>query len=311
MFNWGQQLLQQGQNIIRSIQENSSDTVQEFVNTLHNPPQGDMQFVSGHVPIFSHSFRTQYSPRSDTTPPDGSRGPSRDSSENGENRMDSRTEETTGPRTQPPRHGVDVNLFFENLLHQMSDAVEQIQVHQATQASTRDAENNTPATNPLSTTIIDKLPRIRGADVVMEYGREHTCSICLETSSTRDCLIELPCKHAFHENCILEWFQQQSICPICRNEVKPEVSEEPPTVPDPPSSSVLPDAQVKNIVIRVRISSQHTERVTIKETATPRDVLRQLGRPTTNSVLCANQRLSLDESLISQGICDHTLLVIW
>ena len=205
-------------------------------------------------------------------------------------------------------------MLFENFIHQMNDVVEQIQVHQATHASTQESEQREQTVDPLSSEILDSLPRIRGADVVMEYGRNHTCSICLETCGTRDCLIKLPCQHSFHEACILEWFRQKSICPICRKRVEVESS------PDLTTTGACDDAttpterfneEPTTISFRVRISSQHTERVTIKETATPRDVLRQLGRPTTNSVLCANQRLSLDESLISQGICDNTLLVIW
>lgn len=283
MFQWGQQLLQQGQNMIRSIQEHSAETVQEFVNTLHNPPHGEMQFVSGQVPIFSHSFNGMANSRQRDGPVD-----------NSSHTTSHTTSETTTnqPRTEPPRQEINVNMVFENLIQEINDVVEQIQVHQATQASTQESEQREPAGEPLPAEISDSLQRIRGADVVLECGRDHTCSICLETCSTRDCLVKLPCQHTFHEDCILEWFRQKSICPICRKQVEMESS---PTT----------------LQIRVRVSSQTTETITIQETETPRDVLRKLGLPATNSVLCANQRLSLDESLILQGICDNTLLVIW
>ena len=42
---------------------------------------------------------------------------------------------------------------------------------------------------------------------------ENECPICLET--LHDCK-ELPCGHRVHENCIKDWSQHQSTCPVCR-----------------------------------------------------------------------------------------------
>ncbi|OQR96433.1 hypothetical protein THRCLA_07292 [Thraustotheca clavata] len=45
------------------------------------------------------------------------------------------------------------------------------------------------------------------------------CAICLEDqSSSKDYTFELPCGHHFHQNCILEWFDTQHTCPMCRME---------------------------------------------------------------------------------------------
>ena len=41
---------------------------------------------------------------------------------------------------------------------------------------------------------------------------EEKCSICMESSN----LIQLQCKHLFHENCINEWVKNNDTCPICR-----------------------------------------------------------------------------------------------
>lgn len=41
------------------------------------------------------------------------------------------------------------------------------------------------------------------------------CSICLEDNTN----VKLNCNHHFHENCILDWFQHDVSCPICRSEV--------------------------------------------------------------------------------------------
>ncbi|XP_047337413.1 E3 ubiquitin-protein ligase RHF2A-like [Impatiens glandulifera] len=44
---------------------------------------------------------------------------------------------------------------------------------------------------------------------------EDTCSICLETFSDSDPSSVTNCKHEFHLQCILEWGQRSSNCPMC------------------------------------------------------------------------------------------------
>ena len=42
------------------------------------------------------------------------------------------------------------------------------------------------------------------------------CSICLESLSSPQMSIRLPCNHIFHSKCILLWFEKELICPNCR-----------------------------------------------------------------------------------------------
>jgi hypothetical protein len=39
------------------------------------------------------------------------------------------------------------------------------------------------------------------------------CSICLEKIINK---LTLPCGHQFHSDCILDWFEKELSCPICR-----------------------------------------------------------------------------------------------
>ena len=33
-------------------------------------------------------------------------------------------------------------------------------------------------------------------------------------------MMDLPCKHYFHEECLMPWLNQHDSCPICRYELK-------------------------------------------------------------------------------------------
>ena len=43
------------------------------------------------------------------------------------------------------------------------------------------------------------------------------CSICRE--ALPDVAVYLPCDHTFHSECIKEWFNTHSTCPICRTNI--------------------------------------------------------------------------------------------
>ena len=52
--------------------------------------------------------------------------------------------------------------------------------------------------------------------IVLE--EEEYCSICLEKFD--DNHVTLPCKHHYHENCIMKWLDGKSDCPLCRKNIK-------------------------------------------------------------------------------------------
>lgn len=45
----------------------------------------------------------------------------------------------------------------------------------------------------------------------------NTCTICLENYKKGELIIELPCKHLFHKECLSKWFNHNNICPLCKS----------------------------------------------------------------------------------------------
>jgi len=46
-----------------------------------------------------------------------------------------------------------------------------------------------------------------------------TCTVCGDDFVPKDELKRLPCKHAFHDECILPWLSSHNTCPLCRSEL--------------------------------------------------------------------------------------------
>jgi hypothetical protein len=54
-----------------------------------------------------------------------------------------------------------------------------------------------------------------------QFGDCHVeCVICLEESLDTEKLITLPCRHTFHEHCVLPWLEKHNSCPTCRYELQ-------------------------------------------------------------------------------------------
>ncbi|KAF8899073.1 hypothetical protein BD779DRAFT_1486879 [Infundibulicybe gibba] len=104
--------------------------------------------------------------------------------------------------------------------------------------------DNSNSNRPIPATedIIDKLPR-----EVLELKSpilEKDCAVCkeqfkLETEDPDEqVVITLPCKHPFHEPCILPWLKSSGTCPVCRYALIPQPEHHGPT----PSPGSEPDS---------------------------------------------------------------------
>lgn len=46
------------------------------------------------------------------------------------------------------------------------------------------------------------------------------CSICCSEYNQGDLIKRLPCKHIFHETCIVPWLKDKCVCPYCKLDLK-------------------------------------------------------------------------------------------
>lgn len=64
---------------------------------------------------------------------------------------------------------------------------------------------------------IATLPSVRVAQCDLDHESE--CVICAEDLTLDEELLELPCRHRFHEECIKKWLVRACRCPLCQQDV--------------------------------------------------------------------------------------------
>jgi E3 ubiquitin-protein ligase RNF115/126 len=64
-----------------------------------------------------------------------------------------------------------------------------------------------------------ELPRIKISELTDIKEEEKDCSVCKDTFNTEEIVVKMPCKHLFHEDCIVPWLKMHNSCPTCRHEL--------------------------------------------------------------------------------------------
>ncbi|CAH8392491.1 unnamed protein product [Eruca vesicaria subsp. sativa] len=60
------------------------------------------------------------------------------------------------------------------------------------------------------------------------------CAVCLEDFEAKETVMLTPCKHMFHEECIVPWLKTKGQCPVCRFVIlKPTRQESSPGISSP------------------------------------------------------------------------------
>ncbi|KAJ2551504.1 hypothetical protein EV175_003671, partial [Coemansia sp. RSA 1933] len=71
---------------------------------------------------------------------------------------------------------------------------------------------------PASDESISKLPRRTISDD--EAKAKMDCGICMDEYNAAEEVVELPCKHVYHKDCIDHWLKMNGTCPVCRTRIE-------------------------------------------------------------------------------------------
>ena len=76
---------------------------------------------------------------------------------------------------------------------------------------------------PASKEVLESLEKIivnkENLSFIGKEGGCENCSVCKDDYEISQLVIKLPCKHVFHEECIMPWLKERNSCPTCRNEL--------------------------------------------------------------------------------------------
>ncbi|XP_042481700.1 E3 ubiquitin-protein ligase SIRP1-like isoform X2 [Macadamia integrifolia] len=81
-----------------------------------------------------------------------------------------------------------------------------------------DNDPNRYGTPPAKKDAVEALPTVKIEESIQ-------CSVCLEDFEIGAEAKEMPCKHRFHNGCILPWLELHSSCPVCRFQMPADESK--------------------------------------------------------------------------------------
>ncbi|BGP15185.1 hypothetical protein JCM10213_008674 [Rhodosporidiobolus nylandii] len=75
---------------------------------------------------------------------------------------------------------------------------------------------------PAPDDMIEKLPRVKITQDLLDADSITTCSICQDAYQLDEEVIALPCKHIYHTDCLVPWLKTSGTCPTCRYALVPQ-----------------------------------------------------------------------------------------
>ncbi|KAG2241875.1 hypothetical protein Bca4012_084653 [Brassica carinata] len=83
------------------------------------------------------------------------------------------------------------------------------------------AENdpNRYGTPPASKSAVDGLPTVKVSKDTTLKDEMNQCAVCMDEFEDGGDVKQMPCKHVFHQDCLMPWLQLHNSCPVCRYEL--------------------------------------------------------------------------------------------
>ncbi|KAK7390788.1 hypothetical protein VNO78_18866 [Psophocarpus tetragonolobus] len=81
-----------------------------------------------------------------------------------------------------------------------------------------DNDPNRYGTPPAAKNAIDNLPTITVDDELLN-SELNQCAVCQDEFEKGSQVTQMPCKHAYHGDCLIPWLRLHNSCPVCRYEL--------------------------------------------------------------------------------------------
>ncbi|CAL0330858.1 unnamed protein product [Lupinus luteus] len=117
-----------------------------------------------------------------------------------------------------------VLLFYLFYLKRRASSLSSLPLHTLPRRSNPQTTYHYPSSayrlDNLKVQFLDKLPRVLFDDDLR--ARDSLCCVCLGEFELKEELLQIPhCKHMFHIECIHNWLQSKTTCPLCRCSIIP------------------------------------------------------------------------------------------
>ncbi len=83
-----------------------------------------------------------------------------------------------------------------------------------------EANPQSNAAPPASQAALDKLSHKKVDDTILGAEGKAECTICITEVERGEDVVILPCKHWFHNECVVMWLKEHNTCPVCRNPIE-------------------------------------------------------------------------------------------
>ncbi|MCJ1395069.1 hypothetical protein MMC18_007950 [Xylographa bjoerkii] len=135
-----------------------------------------------------------------------------------------------GTLINAPAGGPNAQMSPLALIHQMlnpanarsGDAVYTQEALDRVISQLMEQHSTSTAPGPASESAISSLPKVKLDESKLDSNGKAECSICMDSLSVGDEVMELPCKHWFHEDCVGAWLREHDTCPQCRRGIMPK-----------------------------------------------------------------------------------------
>lgn len=131
---------------------------------------------------------------------------------------------------RPPDLATVLNQLFASLLNPHAIHGDGVYTQEALDRIITNLMEANPQSNaaaPASAEAIARLARKPLDEEMLGPELKGECTICIDDMGVGDMATVLPCRHWFHDECVVLWLKEHNTCPICRAAIDGDAAGQP------------------------------------------------------------------------------------